>query len=52
MEFLEYHARVVSLEQKIEFNKRIRCTLVAARYERQLEALNTEYKKSLEKSNS
>ena len=52
MEYLEYHARVVSLEQKIEFNKRIRCTLVAARYERQLEALKNEYKKSLEKSNS
>lgn len=52
MEYLEYHARAVSLEQKIEFNKRIRCTLVAARYERQLEALKKEYKKSLEKSNS
>ena len=40
----EYRTRVIMLEKEIERNRKIRCTLVAARYERQLQALKEEYK--------
>lgn len=39
----EYRTRVLMLEKEIERNKKIRCALVAARYERQLQALKEEY---------
>ncbi len=39
----EYRTRVIQLEKQIEYNKRIRCLLVAARYQRQLDALKKEY---------
>jgi hypothetical protein len=40
----EYKAKIIVLEKQIEFNKRIHCNLVAARYERQLAAFKEEYK--------
>lgn len=39
----EYRTRCIILEKQIDFNKRIHCTLVAARYQRQLDALKKEY---------
>ena len=39
----EYRTRVLILEREIERNKKIHCTLVAARYERQLQELKKEY---------
>lgn len=49
MTLTEYRARCIVLEKQIDFNKRIHCTLVAARYQRQLDALKKEYEaKNLE----
>lgn len=42
----EYRSRVIVLQKQIDFNKRIHCPLVAARYERQLAALKKEYETS------
>lgn len=39
----EFRTRVLSLEKQIEQNKRIKCPLVAARFQRQLDALNREW---------
>lgn len=39
----EFYLRTNRLEELIAFNKKIKCHLVAARYERQLEALKKEY---------
>ena len=39
----EFRTKVISLEQKIAFNKSIKCPLVAARYERQLKELKKDY---------
>lgn len=45
MNEMEYLSKVIDLERKIEFNKSIRCTLVAARYQRQLDELKKDYEK-------
>lgn len=47
----EYRTRCIALEQQIKFNKSIRCELVAARYQRQLEALKKEYEANQESNN-
>lgn len=39
----EFMEAVRLLEEKIEFNKRIKCLRVAARYERALEKFKEEY---------
>lgn len=39
----EYRARVNALEKMVDANLKIHCKLVAARYQRQLDALKKEY---------
>lgn len=39
----EFRTRTIALEKQIAFNQSIHCTLVAARYQRQLEVLKKEY---------
>ena len=39
----EYRTKCIVLEKQIEFNKSVHCELVAARYQRQLDALKREY---------
>ena len=39
----EFRSRVLALERQIDQNKRIKCPLVAARYQRQLDRLRRDY---------
>lgn len=41
----EFEWRKRQIQQKIDFNKKIKCPLVAARWERELKALEKYYEK-------